>query len=93
MKKFVMAAVLAFAYIAVLAGCTQQNMAKHWGGTVNQDLPPGQKFVTISWEEDNMWVATRPMLPGEKPETITVQESSSFGMMQGTIILHERAAQ
>lgn len=76
--------------VTLLAGCTQQQMAKHWGGTSDINLPANQKFVGATWEEDNLWYVTRPMRPGEKPETYTMTESSSYGMFQGKIVIHEQ---
>ncbi len=56
---------------------------------MTEDLPAGQKFITVTWEQTHLWIATRPALPGEKPVRITVQESSSFGIYQGTIYIQE----
>lgn len=73
-------------------GCSQQGMAKHWGGSTSENLPPGQKMIGATWEQENLWYILRPMRPGEVPETITLHESSSWGVMQGTIVVHEVAA-
>ncbi len=72
-----------------LIGCTQQGMAKHWGGTATETLPPGQKLVCATWEEQNLWYVLRPMREGEVAETYTIHESSAWGVMQGNIIVHE----
>ena len=66
-----------------LASCTQQQVAKQWGGTAKVDLPTGKKLVTVSWESTHLWYLLRDAKPGEKPETLPLKESSSFGLMQG----------
>jgi hypothetical protein len=78
--------------LSTTIGCTQQGMAKHWGGTTSENLPAGQKLIGATWEQENLWYILRPMRPGEVPETITLHESSSWGVMQGTIVVHEVAA-
>jgi len=76
--------------MVLLAGCTQQMRAKHWGGQIDENLPPGMKLVNVTWEEQNLWYVLRPMKPGEVPETYTIHESSSWGVLQGNIIAHEQ---
>ncbi len=70
-------------------GCTRQERVKQYGGTMTENLPVGQKFITVTWEQTHLWIATRPALPGEQPVRITVRESSNFGIYQGTIYIQE----
>ena len=81
-----------FTSILLVTGCTDNNRAKNFGGTMTLDLDPGRKLVEVTWKDNQMWVLTRPMRPGEQPETYTFKEKSSYGVWEGTVILNERAA-
>ncbi len=85
MKK----AILAIAVIVSMASCTQNERAKSFGGTATINLPQGQKLVNITWKEDQIWYLTRPMSSTDSAETYTFQEESSYGVMEGTVILKE----
>jgi len=77
----------------LLAGCTENERARSFGGSADVRLPPGQKLVTATWKENAaLWLLTRPARPGEEPEVLTFQESSSYGLVEGTVRIHERAA-
>lgn len=85
MKKLI----FALAILAVMTGCTANQMAKSYGGTATISVPKGQKVVSATWKESNLWYLTRPMRQDEQPETLALRESSSFGMMQGVVVLQE----
>jgi hypothetical protein len=77
--------VLAIALVAItLASCTENSRVKSWGGEGTINLPKGQKLVTITWKETQVWYLTRPMDSTDKAETYKFQEESSFGVMEGT---------
>ena len=72
------------------SGCTAQQQASYAGGTAEMNIPQGEKLVSVSWKGGgHLWFLTRPMREGEKAETYTLQENSSFGIVQGKFILHE----
>jgi hypothetical protein len=83
----IVAALVAMAM--TLGGCTANEMARNYGGTATIDLPEGTKLVTATWKETNLWYLTRPMEEGERATTVTFQESSNMGVMEGTIIFRE----
>ena len=86
MKKLIWTVLLMLSSI----GCTQQDMAKNWGGNATLTLPAGTKLMNVTWKNTELWYLTRPRLPGEKIETYTFAEQSSFGMIEGTITIQER---
>lgn len=86
MKRILMALVLT----TLLASCTQQSMVRNWGGSDHVKIMKGQKLVNLTWKEDDLWALTRPMRNGEEPETYSFKESSSYGLMEGEIILEEQ---
>lgn len=78
------------AAVALLAGCTDQQRAKTWGGSATIDLPAGARVVTATWKEDDLWVLTRQDVNASSaPQTYLLTESSSFGLLQGRVALVE----
>ena len=76
-----------------MAGCTANERAKQYGGTMQVNLPPGQKLVNATWKDENqLWYLMRPMREGEKPEVVTFKEDSSFGLVEGTVVFVESAS-
>ncbi len=82
---------LSLIIIATLAatGCTENQRARTFGGTANTQLPSGVKLVTATWKDDDLWLLTRIMRADEKPETYALTEQSSFGVIQGKVIIVE----
>jgi len=87
-KIFVVLLVVLFV-VASVTGCTENQRAKKYGGSAKIELPKGQKLVTVTWKDENLWYLTRPMKPGEKPETYTFKEESSWGILSGTVTIVE----
>ena len=69
--------------LGLLTGC-DQGVARSLGGDMTLELEPGQKLEMITWKEDSLWYLTRPMRDDEEPETHTFQQSSEFGVFEGT---------
>lgn len=92
MKNTIKLVVLAVAVMGMTA-CTQNERARGFGGNLTIDLPAGQKLVNVTWKEpSSIWYLTRPMRADEMPENYTFTEKSSFGVVQGKVILKESAA-
>ena len=92
MKKFLTVLFLTCAVAVVsstLIGCTPQSRAKNWGGKATINLPRGQKLVTATWKENEIWYLTKPMSSNDVAETYTFKESSSFGIIEGSVIFIE----
>ena len=62
---------------------------KSLGGNMTLKLEPGLKLEEITWKEDSLWYLTRPMREEEEPETHTFQQSSEFGILEGTVTVVE----
>lgn len=89
MKK--LGGMMIFALLAVsIIGCTQQERAKKFGGSATIELPPNTKLVTATWKDDNLWYLIRPMRGDERPENYTFIESSSFGIIEGEVLIVEK---
>jgi len=78
MKKYI----LGFGLLSIFASCTDNQRARSYGGTEEIKLEPGEKFINITWKKDNMWVIT------EKEGVYYAREKSSYGIWEGTIIVH-----
>ena len=86
MKKLTISLLLVTALC--VTGCNYA--ARNFGGTVTVDLPAGEKLVSATWKESDLWYLTRPMKAGEEPETLHLRESSSLGMANGTVVFKEK---
>lgn len=73
--------------ILSFTGC--QSAARSMGGSVTLELEPNQKLEEITWKEDSLWYLTRPMREDEKAETHTFQQSSEWGVFEGTVTVVE----
>lgn len=89
MKKILITGIAAIIGITSLCGCTEQQMTKNYGGTTTIDLPSGRKLEEVTWKEDNLWILTRERKEGETIDTYYFNEDSSWGIVEGTVILNE----
>lgn len=71
--------------LLVALGCTEQQRAKSFGGSMTVNLPASQKLVVATWKNSDMWYLTRPMREGEAAEHYSFVESSSFGLVEGVV--------
>lgn len=76
-----------------ISGCTTQYLTKDLGGEMTIELAPGYKLVEITWKEANLWYLVRPFEDGETATTYYFQESSEFGVFQGTVKIIEKEAE
>lgn len=72
-----------------LTSCTPQQMTREFGGKMEIKLPAGQELMMVTWKENDLFYLTRPMSPDYMPVTKTFQESSSFGIMESTVLFIE----
>lgn len=86
MKRFI-AVMLLTLFFGI--SCTEKERARSFGGVTTTKLPKGQKLITATWKESDLWLLTRPMRTGETAETYTLKEDSSFGVMEGTVTIVE----
>lgn len=68
-------------FAVFLTACTDNDMARSFGGSMQLDLPCDQKLVDITWKETELWYATRPMREGEFPETTTFTVDKGLSLM------------
>jgi hypothetical protein len=86
--KRILLAVSVFAVIW-FTSCTEQTRAKSFGGNMTINLQPNQKLVNATWKNSDLWYLTEQGDSNFKPKRYTFQESSTFGMMEGTVTFIE----
>jgi len=74
---------------SLLTGCTANDRAKHFGGSMEIEVPCDQSVFDVTWKEGSLWYATTPTSPGWVPETKTFHEVSQLGVVQGAVTLKE----
>ena len=87
MKKKLLGIVLGICVMFSLTSCTRA-VTKTWGGSMELQLPAGQKLEEITWKDSSLWYLTRPMREGETAETHTFHESVDWGF-EGTVTIIE----
>jgi hypothetical protein len=85
MKKMV----LAIGIVIMLGSCTENQRVKQWGGEGTINLPKGQKLVTVTWKDKQIWYLTRPMDSNDVAQTYTFKEESSYGVIEGSYNIFE----
>lgn len=73
--------------------CTDNSRARVWGGTETITLEPGVRLVNITWKggeksTTSLWLLTKK--DTTKPSTYSFKEKSSFGVMEGEVIIKEQ---
>ena len=81
MKKKILAVVLGLTLCFGMTGC--QSVTKDFGGSTTIELEPNQKL-------DSLWYLTRSMTDDDIAETHTFQQSSNFGVFEGTVTIIEK---
>lgn len=84
MKKILLSLIL------LLASCTENERAKHYGGTMTVNLPENTTFVGATWKENQLWYIYRPRKKDETPVTTTMREDSRFGLLEGKVLFIEK---
>lgn len=71
--------------LILISSCTDNSMARKFGGTETIQLEKNEKLLTVTWKETNLWILVEDTATG----ICTFKEKSSFGIMQGKIIFHK----
>ena len=87
MKKKILSVILIIILVISLCGC--KAAARNWGSDVTIELEHNQKLEMITWKCSNLLYLTRPMTANDVAETHIFQESSIFGVVEGTVTIIE----
>jgi hypothetical protein len=83
--------IIAIAAFVTLTACTDNNRARNWGGTEDLEVPADRKFVNVTWKENQLWIVTKDRTAADSTyDTYRFQEKSSWGVLEGTIVITEK---
>ena len=72
-----------------LIACTDNQRTKAFGGEMTISVPCDQIVFDVTWKGENLWYATQPAGPSWRPEKKVFTEYSSYGIVQGQVVLLE----
>lgn len=78
------------ALLMITTSCTEQHVARRYGGKLKIELPKGEKLIMATWKEANLFYLTEPMDSGYLPKKKVFRESSNFGIWESEITFIER---
>ena len=74
---------------ALFMGCTDNQRTKAFGGSMSVQIPCDQQVFDVTWKGEDLWYATQPAPSDWKPAQKRFTEYSSYGMIQGEVVLNE----
>lgn len=77
-----------FLSVLTLVSCTANQRAKKFGGTMTVDLESNERLVNASWKNDELWLLVKK--DTTKPQTYSLIEKSSWGIVEGKVIINEK---
>ena len=78
------------AIVLFCASCTEQYIAREFGGNVEIKVPAGYKVTSATWKEDNIFYFIEPMEDDYTPKEKKFIESSSFGVLESEVTFVEK---
>ena len=75
--------------LLTLLACTDNQRSRAFGGTMQINVPCDQQVFDVTWKGEDLWYATQTAPSGWTPQTKRFIEYSSYGMIQGEVVLTE----
>ena len=72
-----------------LLACTENQRSRALSGTMEVKVPCDQSVFDVTWKGEDLWYATQPAPSDWKPAQKRFTEYSSYGMIQGEVVLTE----
>ena len=88
MRK-IYSAVLLLVMMTITTACTEQGRTRTFGGKMSIKLPKGERLITATWKESDLFYLTEPMDSGYVPKNKKFVESSSYGVWESEITFIE----
>lgn len=88
MKKIIFTFLAALSIIS-MASCSQQEIARKYGGELNVQVPAGYKVTSATWKENDLFYFMEPMEDEYVPKEKIFMEKSSYGIMQTKVTFKE----
>lgn len=87
--KYVISVLVVIGICLFVLNMNKQSRVRNLGGSMTITLEPDQKLEEITWKNGDLWYLTRPMTDDDIAETHTFQESSIYGIFEGTVTIIE----
>ena len=81
MKKVLFIAMCVLGLIA----CTENERARLYGGEMTVNLPKGEKLISATWKDADLFYLTEPMSENDTPKVKYFREVSSYGLLETTV--------
>ena len=91
MKKIFGFALIAVAMLA-MTDCTDNTIARKWGGNMKVELKEGERLVNVTWKapENSLWILTKQNAGNIPPSVYRFQEDSRWGIIEGSVTIIEK---
>jgi hypothetical protein len=91
MKKIFGFALMAVAMLSLTA-CTDNTIARKWGGSMTVELKEGERLVNVTWKapENSLWILTKQNAGDTPPSVYKFKEDSRWGIIEGTVTIIEK---
>lgn len=72
-------------FVTVFNSCTEQQVKRQYGGTIEIKLPAGERLMEATWKGEDLFYLTEPMEEDYKPKIKMFRENSSWGVMETNV--------
>ena len=72
-----------------LLACTENQRSRALSGTMEVKVPCDQSVFDVTWKGEDLWYATQPAPSDWKPSQKRFTEYSSYGVIEGEVVLNE----
>ena len=88
-KTFFIIVIIMVFMLLMTSGCTENYVAREFGGTLKVEVEPGYKVTSATWKEDDLFYFIEPMEEDYTPKEKKFIESSSYGVLESTVVFKE----
>ena len=88
-KTFFIIVIIMVFMLLMTSSCTENYIAREFGGTLKVEVEPGYKVTSATWKEDDLFYFIEPMGEDYTPKEKKFIESSSYGVLESTVIFKE----
>ena len=75
-----------------IGGCTDNTIARKWGGNMTVELKEGERLVNVTWKspENSLWILTKQNSGNIPPSVYKFKEDSRWNIIEGTVTIIEK---
>lgn len=86
--SLIVAVMITASSIFLFNSCDNE-MAKHFGGTLTVKVKEGYKVTEATWKDNQIWYFVEPMEKDYHPKTKEFIECSEYGVLEGKVVFVE----